>query len=239
MTRDKDHRQSWKLYTPPRLFVSLVVLLVISGCGAGNNGSPLCRVITPTDAVLITHHVTSCHDDLYNFVSRLYARNPKYEQDLELRRHKIDAVFRVKNSPLLDEFSGWTSDRFLVAAFAAETRGDRVFLLGLGLANSIREAYGLEEMTFFWSGLQIPVERLKRLHFNLSQVNWRLKTYKDASGELLFLSNGMGENGYLNMGYEVIMTRILTRIEDDIYLRGGLPDKYAFRMSTLFLSILM
>ena len=36
-----------------------------------------------------------------------------------------------------------------------------------------------------------------------------------------------------------IMTEVLTRIQDDIYLRGGLPEKYIFDVSTLFLSILI
>jgi hypothetical protein len=39
------------------------------------------------------------------------------------------------------------------------------------------------------------------------------------------------------MGFEVLMTRILTRIEDDIFMRGGLPEKYIFRGSNIFLSI--
>jgi hypothetical protein len=41
------------------------------------------------------------------------------------------------------------------------------------------------------------------------------------------------------MGYEVIMTRILTRIEDDIIMRGGLPGQYMFKMSTVFVGILL
>ena len=88
-------------------------------------------------------------------------------------------------------------------------------------------------------GLQILLERLERLHYNISQVNWRLKTYKDEKGHLIFLTNAADEKGYINMGYEVIMTEILTRIKDDIYLRGGLPGKYVFNMSALFLSILL
>lgn len=228
-----------RFFASPSFFFAILAVFLLSGCGAGDSPSSFRRIVTPTDAVLIDHHVRSCYSDLRNFISRLYARNPKYENDLLLRRQKIDAIFRVKGSPLVEKYLDWPSDRLLAGAFAPETEGDRVFLLGLGLVGSIKEAYGLETITMFCSGLQVELARLERLHFNLSQVNWRLKTYKDSSGDLLFLSNGMGENGYLNMGYEVIMTRILTRIEDDIYLRGGLPDKYVFKMSTLFLSILM
>jgi len=54
---------------------------------------------------------------------------------------------------------------------------------------------------------------------------------------LLFITNEPGENGYINMGYEIIMTEIMTRIKDDIFLRGGTPPKLLFTMSTLFLTI--
>ena len=128
----------------------------------------------------------------------------------------------------------------MTAAFAEDTEEeDRVYLLGLGLAKSIRESYALDSDGFMLVGLQISLERLKRLHHNITQVNWRLKTHKGKNGELLFITNEVGEDGYINMGYEVIMTEILTRISDDIYLRGGLPGKYIFNMSTIFLSLLI
>lgn len=83
------------------------------------------------------------------------------------------------------------------------------------------------------------LDHLQALYLNISQVNWRLKTYRDANGKLLYLTNGVGPDGYLNMGFEVIMTRVLTRIGDDIYMRGGLPAKSFFNMSTIFASIVI
>ena len=109
----------------------------------------------------------------------------------------------------------------------------------LDLIRSIEEAYELDENKVFLTGLQIPLERLERLHFNLSQVNWRLKTYRDEHGKLLFLSNEVGENGYINMGYEVLMTEVLTMVKDDIHLRGGLPQTYLFEMTSLFASLII
>jgi len=210
----------------------------MAGCTLQYNKDATVRdVITPTDATIIEYHVRSYYTDLREFTTRLYARNPKYEKDQQKRQQKIDAIFQPGFFPKHFKKQK-TSAELLSTAFSPASEGqDRVYLLGLGLAKSINEAYGLDEMDLFWTGLQVPLERLQRLHFNLSQVNWRLKTYKDQAGNLLFLTNGMGENGYINMGYEVLMTRILTRIEDDIYMRGGLPNKYMFRMSTIFLTI--
>jgi len=210
------------------LILSAVVLFFPMGCTS----------IKPTGARILQYHSGQCLRSIEEFTKRLYLKNPKYEMDRARRQEKIEQIFADQQP--VGEFSGQSSDELLKAAFAGSTvYPDRVYLLGLGLVKSIREAYGLDQSKAVMIGLQIPIERLERLHYNISQVNWRLKTYKDDNGRLLFLTNAPGENGYINMGYEVIMTEILTRIQDDIYLRGGLPGKYVFNMSTLFMSILL
>lgn len=216
-------------------------LVICNGCrGKYDSQSSWREMITTTDASIIEYHVKINLSDMQEFLERLYVRNPVYEKDLNKRQQNIDSIFEADFASFIpSNMLDMSSRDLLIAAFARETDGDRIYLLGLGLSRSIEEAYGLDDKKVLLTGLQIPLEQLERLHFNLSQVNWRLKTYRDESGKLLFLTNGMAENGYLNMGYEVLMTRILTRIEDDIYLRGGLPGKYMFRMSTMFLSILM
>lgn len=215
-------------------------LIALAGCASGpGGGGGLRDVFTPTDVTIIRHHVKEYHTTLEEFTVRLYAKNPKYEKDTLERQRKLRFIFHG-DLPVESEYVGKPSHEVLTAAFAAKPGcPDRVYLLSLGLIKSIREAYeGNEDQTFF-SGLQIPLDRLQRLHHNLSQVNWRLKTYKDARGELLFRTNEMGPDGTLNMGYEVLMTETLTRIKDDITLRGGLPGKYLFNMSTLFVGILL
>jgi len=219
--------------------LSFFLLSGVVGCSSLNRaGEYVKEAVSPTNVRLIRHHLDANVRSLEEFILRLYARNPKFEPDLLLRQRKINQIF---HGGFVSDADWWhkSSKELLTAAFAPESSADRVYLLGLGMVKSIREAYMVIESGMFVSGLQIPLEQLQRLHSNLSQVNWRLKTYRDDKGNLLFLTNGMGENGYLNMGYEVIMTRILTRIEDDIYLHGGLPEKYLFDMSTLFLSILI
>jgi len=217
------------------------LLLALPGCAtsSGHEGGGLRDIFTPTDVTIIRHHVHEYHTAFEELASRLYAKNPKYEKDPLERQRKLRFLFH-KDLPVEFVYAYKPSHEVLAAAFAAEPGyPDRVYLLSLGLIKSIREAYeGNEDETFF-SGLQIPLDRLQRLHHNLSQVNWRLKTYKDARGELLFRTNEVGPDGTINMGYEVLMTETLTRIKDDIILRGGLPGKYLFNMSTLFLGIML
>ena len=215
----------------------LLLLPTLGGC-ATESGGGLSEIFTPTDATIIRHHVREDQTALEEFTIRLYAKNPKYEKDPLERQRKLRFLFHG-DLPVENNYAYRPSHEVLTAAFSAKPDyPDRVYLLGLGLVKSIREAYDGHDQTFF-TGLQIPLDRLQRLHQNLSQVNWRLKTYRDARGELLFRTNEVGPDGTLNMGYEVLMTEILTRVKDDIILRGGLPGKYLFNMSTLFVGILL
>ncbi len=221
----------------PRSFIrgsifvfSLLSLIIVGGC-VGD-------AVIPTGARIFHYHIKEDSRGLEKMVHRLYAKNPKYQPSRLMRHKRIEQIFHGRQ--MLDRYAAMPSNEVLSAAFAPDTREpDRVFLLGLGMMKSIREAYGVGHKQIMITALQVPVERLQRLYRNLSQVNWRLKTYKDERGRLLFLTNEKGADGYLNMGYEVIMTAILTRVKDDIYLRGGLPGKYIFDMSTMFVSIIL
>ncbi|MDH3360123.1 MAG: hypothetical protein OEL55_04560, partial [Desulfobulbaceae bacterium] len=186
----------------------------------------------------LKYHVEGYIHSFEDFITRLYAKNPKYEKDLEIRQRKMKHIFHGGAS-VEPKYDAFYSHELLAAAFADETQGDRIYLLGLGLVKSVKEAYQLEDGSILATGLQIDLDRLKALHLNVSQVNWRLKTYHDENGDLLFLTNAADENGALNMGYEVIMTEVLTRIKDDVYLRGGLVGKYIFSTSTLFAGIVI
>lgn len=223
-----------------RLFCILLSLaLLVSGCGATMQGAraKFEDMVTSTDVSILKYHVEGYIHSFEEYITRLYAKNPKYEKDLEVRQRKLAHIFHggAAVDPALDRM---LSNQLLTAAFAGETEGDRVYLLGLGLVKSIKEAYQLEDGSLLMSGLQIKLDRLQRLHLNISQVNWRMKTYRDGGGDLLFLTNAAGPDGSLNMGYEVIMTEVLTRIKDDVFLRGGLVGKYVFSMSsTIFVGI--
>ncbi len=212
------------------LILCSIVLLFVNGCVVNS--------LKPTDAKIIDYHSRQCLGSIEEFITRLYAKNPKYEKDPNGQRKKLKNIFSADGPS--GTYSFRSSRELLTEAFAEKSMDpDRVYLLGLGLVKSIREAYGIDERKILFSAIQIDLERLERLHHNLSQVNWRLKTYKDQDGKLLFLTNAAGDNGYINMGYEVLMTEILTRIQDDIYMRGGLPKKYFFSMSTMFMSIIL
>ena len=215
--------------------IILILTLLLTGCQGGKE--TIKQALVPVDVQMINYHVREIDKSFEEFTRRLYLKNPKYEKDPEARHTKIQAIFHEGEMPDT-EFNDKPSHDVLSAAFAPDTTyTDRVFLLGLGLKKSVQEAYSIEEDVFVTS-LQIPKGRLENLYLNISQVKWRLKVYRGEEGKLLFLTNEAGEDGYINMGYEVILTEVLTRIKDDIYLRGGSPPKFAFSMASLFMAIL-
>jgi hypothetical protein len=191
------------------------------------------RALIPTDVQIIRYHITEIRKSLEEFTRRLYLKNPKYEKDIEARELKIRAIFHNEKLPNTG-YNAQPSHRLLEAAFEPNPAyPDRVFLLSLGLAKGIDEAYQFDEGPIITS-LEIPPEQLEKLYYNFSHANWRLKVYRDERGELLFSTNEAGEDGYINMGYEVIMTEILTRIKDDIFLRGGRRRKCFLRCPPCF-----
>ncbi len=213
-------------------------MVVLQGCSIKCVRDSVRNTFTPSDAKIMKYHVEQDLRDIEDLMNRLYLKNPRYEPNRQARRQKIEAIFRHCEVRECSAFFSMPSHEILTLTFAKNCPcEDRVFMLGLGLAKSIREAYDIQD-TLFVTGVQISAERLCRLYHNLLQVNWRLKTYRGGDGDLLFHTNEPGENGYINMEYEKIFTRLLTRTGDDIYLRDGLMNNFLFRSTTVFLSIL-
>jgi len=216
--------------------LSMVIFFALVGCQAG--GKLLKRAVVPTDVQIMRYHAKEYYTALEEFTRRLYLKNPKYEEDLEMRKAKIQGIFHGTGFAYPGVKNGF-SHELLEAAFAPDPPcEDRVYLLGLGMAKSIDETYNITNRLFV-SSMEVSLEKLENLYHNISHVNWRLKVYRDEQNDLLFITNEAGEDGYINMGYEIIMTEIMTRIKDDIFLRGGTPPKLLFTMSTLFLSIML
>ncbi len=223
----------------PKLQTVLIVTILsffLNGCA--DLGRKCADVCSP-DVKIISYHVKKHYENIRTLAQRLYARNPCYEPDPDVRMAKIQAVFGEKSTyPVPASIRLPMSHELLTLAFSNNPPiSDRVLILILGLKKGIDEAYDTGSGPFI-TGCQIDARRLERLYKNISQVNWRLKTYKSATGTPLFFTNQALESGYINMGFEVIMTQMLTRIQDDIYLRGGLEGNLTFRIGALFLSIL-
>ncbi len=233
------------------LILCLATILLCSGCSSNKN--QLTPALTTPDVLMIHHHIESNMLDIEYFCQRLYLKNPIYEANIQARTAKLNAIFHPpeveanaeKNHDGIQQptplpYDTMLSHQLLEAAFSATPpTSDRIYLLALGMKKSIVEGYDGYDQRALLSGMLLSVKKLEKLHLNLQQLNWRLKTYRNANGQLLFLTNAATADGYINMGYEVIMTRILTRIGDDIYMRDGQTPNFIFSVSTLFLPLLL
>ena len=235
----------WRLTTAKALGKIRLLLFMIPALGlalgaCGNRGG-MEGILTSSDVLIVQHHIRQHYNCMEEFCRRLYLKNPKYETDLKKRGQKLDSIFK-KRSLSDTPYDKLPSHEVLTAAFSADPGyHDRVALLGLGLRKSIDEGYGQKgpEDNKMVTSLQVSLELLKRLYSNISQVKWRLKVYHDTRHKLYYLTNAKAPDGHLNMGYEVLLTKILTRIEDDIYMRGGNPPNVIFKMSTMFFTLFL
>ena len=222
-----------------KTIITLLILFAL-GTACGSKGG-MEGILTSSDVLIVQHHLRQHYSCLEEFCRRLYLKNPKYETDIKKREQKLDSIFRQRNLPDTD-YDKLPSHEVLTAAFAADPGyHDRVALLGLGLRKSIDEGYqqkGPDDDKMVTT-LQVSLELRKRLYSNIEQVKWRLKVYRDDHDKLYFLTNAKAPDGYLNMGYEVLLTKVLTRIEDDIYMRGGNPPNIIFKMSTMFFTLFL
>ncbi len=225
-----------------KIIIMLSILIALGALGGCGSRGGMGGVLTSSDVLIIQHHLRQHYSCLEEFCRRLYLKNPKYETNVKKRADKLNTIFK-KQKNLGTPYDNQASHEVLTAVFLNDPDyGDRVALLALGLRKSIDEGYsrnGPNDDSTMITSLQIPLERLKRLYSNISQVNWRLKIYRDHNQELYFITNEIAPEGHLNMGYEVLMTKILTRIDDDIYMRGGNPPNVIFKMSTMFFSLFL
>ncbi|OQY19462.1 MAG: hypothetical protein B6I36_04045 [Desulfobacteraceae bacterium 4572_35.1] len=231
--------------------VTLVLANVLTLTGCSTKKGNLWPLLTSPDVLIIKHHIKQDQLDIEQFCHRLYLKNPIYEPDLAARERKLKKIFQptpitdVKNNTrsiatISKTYIDFPSHKLLEAAFAEiPPDKDRVYLLALGMNKSITEAYSGYDKQALLSGIQLDAKKLEKLYLNLQQLSWRLKTYRTNHDQLIFLTNACNTSGYINMGYEVIMTRLLTRTADDIYLRNGQTPNFIFNMSTLFLPLIL
>ncbi|MDY0190520.1 MAG: hypothetical protein RBR22_07270 [Desulfuromonas sp.] len=225
--------------------LALLALLFLAGCSS--KSQQLLPALTSPDVLIIRHHIERDQQDIEEFCRRLYLKNPIYEADIAAREQKLATIFPpatldapVPTFPGIADYANLPSHKLLEAAFSPNppTR-DRVLLLAIGMHKSIAEGYdGYDKRTLF-SGIQLSTQKLENLYANICQLSWRLKTYHNPDGSLIFLTNAVDASGYINMGYEVLLTRILTRTADDIFMRNGQTPNFIFTMSTMFLPLLL
>ena len=189
--------------------------LLLSACSApgtapsarGSGGFDLGQLVkTDINRVAETHqqHVFA---SLRRLADKLYRRNPA-----EWRKGGAPsaeaAVSRIFDEKHRWRFASLGHRRDLEAmriALHPEFRGDRVQALIVGLASMVQSALGDREVFYMLDDL--APQHLYNAARNVEIVAWKLASTRDASGNLLLLSNEIGEVS--NLSFEREFGRVI------------------------------
>lgn len=139
---------------------------------------------------------------LKRLTEKLYRRNPA-----ELRKSGAVSVEAAIGN-IFDPINHWhLSARRNIDwqtrinnAFSEQYAGDRVEALMSGLLTMTMAAYNHKTEVYIFDSLD--AQKLYNSARNMEIAAWRLSNAKNASGELLLLSNGLGQDSVANLSFE-------------------------------------
>ena len=190
------------------LFACLSFLSFLSGCRNPIDTSVL-DALAKTDIDMIAdtslNELNHLMDDL---LVKLYKRNPREldkESGLSIGQRQ-NQIFDTPGRLVFKELNHLQGTAALDLAFNPTYQGDRVFALMTGLMGMVRSSYNWQSEQFMLDSLD--EQKLFDSARNIEVLAWRLSNARDASGELLLLSNSQpGEKE--NLSYERIFGKMI------------------------------
>jgi hypothetical protein len=200
-----------------RLCAGLVVAAVVALAGCSTPGTapnakrergfdPRQLIKTDINRVAETHqqHIFA---SLRRLADKLYKRNPR-----EWRKTGAPSA-EAAISRIFDEQHRWRFESLgnrrdldaLHVALHPEFRGDRVQALIVGLGSMVQSAFGDREVFYLLDDLE--PQHLYNAARNVEIAAWKLATARDGQGQLLLLSNELGESS--NLSFEREFGRIV------------------------------
>lgn len=190
------------------LLACLSFLFFLSGCRNPIDTSVL-DSLAKTDIDMIAdtslNELNHLMDDL---LVKLYKRNPREldkESGLSIGQRQ-NQIFDTPGRLVFKELNHLQGTAALDLAFNPTYQGDRVFALMTGLMGMVRSSYNWQSEQFMLDSLD--EQKLFDSARNIEVLAWRLSNARDASGELLLLSNSQpGEKE--NLSYERIFGKMI------------------------------
>lgn len=142
---------------------------------------------------------------------KLYLRNPN-----EWRKGSstdvgtaIGSIFDVNHAWRFEDLGYRRDIDALQIAFHPQFRGDRVRAFTVGLGSMVQTAFG--DSVDFYLLNDLNAQRFYNAARNVEIAAWKLGTTRDANGDLLLLSNEMGEVN--NLSFEREIGRVIGLLE--------------------------
>lgn len=142
---------------------------------------------------------------------KLYRRNPREwrKSGAATLEDALVRIFDTNHGWDLAALGGLRDIEALTLAFEPEFAGDRVMAFSVGLASMVQTAYG--NRVGFYIVNDLSAQAFYNAARNVEIAAWKLATNRDERGELLLLSNEMGE--VQNLSFEREMGRIIGILE--------------------------
>lgn len=203
-----------------RVFLSMLGVLAASGAGCsvpGTSPGTLSRKPSFHEQLFKTdvdHYIEASQrrvfDSLRRLAYKLYRRNPReWRKSADTLQHAVAQIFGVNHGWLLDSLSGRRGIDAMQLAFDPAFRGDRVQALMVGMGSMVQSAFA--HQVGFYVLNDLSPQGFYNAARNIEIAAWKLATSRDEAGQLLLLSNEMGEIN--NLSFEREMGRIVGVLE--------------------------
>ncbi|WP_083953407.1 hypothetical protein [Thauera butanivorans] len=201
-----------------RMALAAVLGLALAGCSTPGTAPGAARergfypgqlFKTDLNRVAETHqqHIFA---SLRRLTDKLYKRNPREwrKSDAPSAEAAISRIFDERHRWRFASLGNRRDLDALHVALHPEYRGDRVQALVVGLASMVQSAFGDREGFYLLDDLE--PQHLYNAARNVEIAVWKLSTARDGNGELLLLTNALGESGELpNLSFEREFGRII------------------------------
>jgi hypothetical protein len=203
-----------------RAFLALLAGLVVVGAGCsvpGTSPGSLSRRSSFGEHLFKTdvdHYIEASQRRIFvslrRLAEKLYRRNPReWRKTAASLEEALVQIFDVDHAWRLASLDNRRNIEALTLAFTPEFRGDRVQALMVGMSSMIQSAFG--DMVGFYVLNDLSPQGFYNAARNVEIAAWKLGTVRDGHGELLLLSNEMGEIN--NLSFEREMGRIIGILE--------------------------
>lgn len=203
-----------------RAFVALLGGFAVAGTGCSVPGtspgapsrkSSFGEQLFKTD---VDHYIEASQRRIFvslrRLTEKLYRRNPReWRKGSSSLEDALVQIFDVDHSWRLASLGNRRDIDALTLAFTPEFKGDRVQALMVGMSSMIQSAFG--DMVGFYVLNDLSPQGFYNAARNIEIAAWKLGTVRDDYGNLLLLSNEMGEIN--NLSFEREMGRIIGILE--------------------------
>jgi hypothetical protein len=193
-----------------------IILMAATACSSPGTAPPPARndygfdprqlIKTDLNRVAETHqqHIFA---SLRRLADKLYKRNPREWRKSAAAdaQAQLRQIFDEPHRWRLAEFGYRRDLQVLEIAFHPAFRGDRVHALVFGLASMVQTALGDREAFYLLDDLE--PQHIYNAARNVEIAAWKLAQNRDRQGELLLLSNELGE--VANLSFEREFGRII------------------------------